>query len=154
MQIPPFNELIGTTVSRRGNGEAEVSLELLPHHLNLRGVAHGGVMTSLLDSALGAAVISSMPSEWWCATLSLNTEFLRGPVDGRLTARGRVVRRGRSIAFAAGEVVDDRDRLLATGTGTWRLWSGKPGTKTAPPDTIQIEDTGERLRVGKILAIG
>lgn len=154
MQLPPFNEFMGTKLTRIENGEAEMTLELQPEHLNLRGVAHGGVTTMLLDSALGAAVIASMPSEWWCATLSLNTEFLRGPTEGLLTARGRVVRRGRSIAFASGEIVDERNRLLATASGTWRLWSGKPGAARMASDCIQIEDTGEELRVGKILAIG
>ena len=63
---------------RREPGEAEVALSLAEQHLNRRGVAHGGVITALLDSALGLAVISSIPDEWWCATTSLSTQFLAG----------------------------------------------------------------------------
>ena len=61
MTLPPFNTYLGTEVVRLKNGEARVTLDLAPHHLNRRGVAHGGVVTSLLDSALGAAVIFSIP---------------------------------------------------------------------------------------------
>ena len=93
MPSPPFNEFLGTKILRAGNGEAEVALDLRPEHLNGRGVAHGGVVSSLLDTSLGAAVISSMPPEWWCATTSLSTQFIGGG-RGRLTATGRVTRRG------------------------------------------------------------
>jgi fumarylpyruvate hydrolase len=156
MRIPPFNTYLGTEFVRRGEGEVEVALELQPHHLNRRGVAHGGVVTALLDSALGAAVISSMPPEWWCATTSLSTQFIGGAGAGRLFATGRLLRRGRHVAFAGGEVRDAAGKLIATASGTWHLWHHRPDaprrTETGP--FIVLRDGGRRLRVGKILAVG
>jgi len=156
MRIPPFNAYLGTDVVRREAGVVEVALELGPHHLNNRGVAHGGVVASLLDSALGAAVISAIPSEWWCATTSLTLQFLDGVGEGRLVAVGRVVRRGRSVAFATGQVHDARGRLIATASGSWHLWPHRPGRPvTEERDArVVLRGTGERLRVGKILAVG
>jgi len=138
VKVPPFNRYLGTEVTRRDPDRAEVVLDLAPHHLNRRGVVHGGVITAMLDSALGAAVIASMPAEWWCATTSLSTQFLEGAREGRLTATGRLLRRGRAVAFAAGEVRDARGRLIATASGSWHLWPYRPGMP----------------RTSKILAVG
>jgi uncharacterized protein (TIGR00369 family) len=155
MSIPPFNTYLGTEILVREKGRAEVALELAPHHLNRRGVAHGGVITALLDSALGAAVISSMPAEWWCATTNLNTQFVDGAGSGRLVAHGEVVRRGRHVAFARGEVRDAGGRLIATATGSWHLWSRKPPRKDrAAGRWVVLQSSGERIGVGKILAVG
>jgi uncharacterized protein (TIGR00369 family) len=130
-------------------------LDLAPHHLNMRGVAHGGVITALLDSALGAAVVSSIPSEWWCATTSMSTQFIAGATSGRLLATGRVVRRGQSVAFATGEIRDPSGSVVATAHGTWHLWARRPDT--AVPHAaghVTSRDSGTSLRVGKILAVG
>jgi uncharacterized protein (TIGR00369 family) len=157
MDVPPFNAYLGTQIVSHGQGHAEMALDLLPHHLNGRGVAHGGVITALLDSALGAAVISDIPREWWCATTSLTTQFIGGAREGRLTATGRVLRRGRSVAFADGEIRDDRGLLVASGNGIWHLWPHRPGERdTATPSRggVVMRDSGEFLRVGKILAVG
>src|SRR5881397_2210100 len=104
MSIPPFNTYLGVEVRRLEGGEALAELLLGPHHLNSRGVVHGGVVSSLLDTALGAAVISAIPKEWWCATTSLTVQFLEGAREGLLTATGHVLRRGRRVAFAGGEI--------------------------------------------------
>ena len=156
MRAPPFNTYLGIRVERKEAGAASASLELAAHHLNRRGVAHGGVVSALLDSALGAAVISSMPQEWWCATTSLTCQFIDGAGAGRLTATGSVLRRGRRIAFATGEVRDDHDLLIATAQGTWHLWPHRPGGRetSRPMGTVVVRETGESVRVGKIVAVG
>ena len=136
-------------------GEAVAALELGPHHTNNRGVAHGGVLSSLLDSAMGAAVISAIPKEWWCATTGLTVQFLAGPRAGRIEATGTVVRRGRRIAFVSGEARDAAGGLLATAQGTWHLWPHRPEMESpATEGYVVVQGTGERLRVGKILAAG
>ena len=75
VRIPPFNQYLGIHVDRMEAGEALARIELGPQHTNNRGVAHGGVVSSLLDSAMGAAVISAIPKEWWCATTGLSIQF-------------------------------------------------------------------------------
>jgi fumarylpyruvate hydrolase len=155
-QPPPFNTFLGIAVERREDGTGAATVDLAPHHLNRRGVAHGGVVAALLDSALGAAVIGAIPAEWWCATTSLSIQFQGGAGDGRLLATGRVTRRGGRVAFASGEVRDARDQLLATGHGTWHLWPHRPGPEgpAGPAGAVVVRGTGERIRVGKILAVG
>ena len=71
-------------------------------------------------------------------------------------ALGRVVRRGRSVAFATGEVHDAGGRLIATASGSWHLWPHKPGQMANRPRSpyVVLRGTGERLRVGKIVAVG
>jgi 5-carboxymethyl-2-hydroxymuconate isomerase len=155
MPAPPFNQYLGIRVVRMEGGEAEASIELAPHHTNNRGVAHGGVVSSLLDSAMGAAVISAIPKEWWCATTGLSIQFVAGAHEGALTATGQVVRRGRAIAFVQGLAHDASGRLVATAQGTWHLWPHKPEMEQPPTEPyVVIQGTGERLRVGKILAVG
>jgi len=155
VNVPPFNTYLGVRVERMEGGEAVALLELGPHHLNSRGVVHGGVLSALLDTALGAAVVSSIPKEWWCATTSLSVQFLEGARAGLLTASGRVLRRGRRVAFAGGEVHDAGGRLVAVAQGSWYLWPGQPETaERASEAHVIVRGTGETIRVGKILAVG
>lgn len=155
MQAPPFSAYLGMQLLERDEDTAVVAIDLAEHLLNRRGVAHGGVVTALLDSALGAAVISSMPEEWWCTTTSLSTQFVSGVGRGRLTATGRVVRRGSRVAFATGEARDASGKIVATACGTWHLWPHHPGRRPrAPRSEVSVRGDGERIRVGKILAVG
>lgn len=156
MDVPPFNVWLGTRLVSRGDGEAELELELGPQHLNRRGVAHGGVVSALLDSALGSAVIASIPPEWWCATTSLTTQFIGGVGAGTLRAKARVLHRGRSVAFAVGEAIDSHGQIVASATGSWHLWPYRPGS-AAPVSSVPgvvLQGSGQRLAVGKILAVG
>jgi uncharacterized protein (TIGR00369 family) len=156
MSLPPFHTYMGFNLERMADGEAVATLELAEHHCNKRGVAHGGVVSSLLDTALGAAVISTMPKEWWCATISLSIQFLGGVTSGKLIATGRVIRRGRRVAFANGEIRDEAGRRIASAEGSWHLWPfhpGKPERPEAEPFVVLASD-GRRMRVGKILAVG
>lgn len=155
MEAPPFSEYLGMRLVRRDPEAAEVELDLGPQHLNRRGVAHGGVVMSLLDSALGLAVIAAIPEEWWCATISLDTSFLAGAGPGTLTASGRVTRRGRKVAYASGEARDASGKLVATAQGAWHLWPHRPsGPVAAGPGRIDVLPGGDPLTVSKILAVG
>lgn len=155
MTTPPFNQYLGVKVERFDPDKSIATLRLAAHHLNRRGVAHGGVVSSLLDSALGAAVIASIPKEWWCATISLSVQFLEGVGEGTLTGTGRVVRRGRRVAFAQGEIRDQKDRIIAVAQGSWHLWPFRPGIQggESSPHVI-VAATGESIKVGKIIGIG
>lgn len=154
MPAPPFHEWLGIDHARMEGGKTEFHLDVLPEHRNGAGVVHGGVIAALLDSAMGAAVVSAIPKEWWCSTTSLSVQFLAGAREGRITARGTVVRTGRRVAHVGGEIVDASGRVLATAQGAWHLWPHRPGETEPPSSFVVVRGSGERLGVGKIVAVG
>jgi len=122
----PFNELLGSRCTLREPGRTRYELEVGPDHLNKRGVAHGGVVASLLDTALGAAVVSSIRPREWTGTLELSVQFREPVFPGVIAAEGRVARRGRTVAFAEGEIRDPQGKILAVAHGVWTIWPKKP----------------------------
>jgi uncharacterized protein (TIGR00369 family) len=71
----------------------------------------------MLDDTLGPALAATLSDGEWAPTISLNVQFVRPVKPGRLTSRGRVVRRGRDIAFLAGELMDG-ENVVATATAS------------------------------------
>ena len=132
-KIPEFNRTLGMTEIRAAGGAAEIDLSLGTGLTNKRGVAHGGVLVSLLDSVMGAAVVSAIAEAEWCGTVQLNVQFLSPGIGPTLHGRGRMVKRGKHVAFARGEVIDARGEVIATGEGTWYVWPQRPGTKSGRP---------------------
>ena len=107
-------------------GHTCLEVSVAQDHLNKGGAAHGGLMTVLLDGALGGALVSTLPVTSWCATTQLTTSFLDAARLGeRLVATGRVVRRGRHVAHLAGEVRVG-ERVVASAVGTWAIWDARP----------------------------
>lgn len=89
-------------------------------HYNPIGVVHGGFVGTLLDSALGCAAHSTLPAGTGYTSIEIKTNYLR-PVSaesGPLTCTGRVVKPGRRVIFAEGEVVDKDGRTVATASGS------------------------------------
>ena len=112
-----------------GEGRCTVSGGVEARHLNINGVVHGGVYATILDTAMGGAVVSLLNEGEVTATTSLYVEFLRPARKGaRLRALGEVVRRGRHLAFVEGNLYDGEDRRLSQAHGTWYIWSADDGT--------------------------
>ena len=122
----PFSQLLGMRCLEREKGRARYELEVGPEHLNRRGVAHGGVVTSLLDTALGASVGSTLTPEEWTGTLELSVQFREPVRPGVVTGEGRLARRGKRVAFAEGEIRDPSGKVLASAHGVWTIWPKKP----------------------------
>ena len=120
--IDSYSALLGISDFHIEEGGVEVHLPTGARHANMGGWIHGGVLSGLLDFALGAAVVATLEKGEWCATMSLTTDFLRpGKPGERLTARGRVERRGKLAAFPVGEVVGESGEVLARATGVWAV---------------------------------
>lgn len=88
--------------------------------LNSFGTVHGGVACTLLDSAMGCAVHSTLAAGTGFTTLELKVNLVRAVLadTGRIRAEGRVLHPGRRIATAEGRLLDAAGRLLAHGTTT------------------------------------
>ena len=77
-------------------------------------VVHGGMVATLLDTAMGGACASTLTDDEGFLTADLRVEFYRPARPGRLRADGRVVQRTRRIAFCAAELTDADGQLLAS----------------------------------------
>jgi len=90
-------------------------------HYNPIGVVHGGYASTLLDSAMGCAVHTTLPAGVAYTTLTLELKFVR-PISrdtGAVRAEAEVVHRGRTQATVEGRLLAaDSGKLLATGTST------------------------------------
>jgi uncharacterized protein (TIGR00369 family) len=117
-RTPGLKDLLGLSGSASG-GLAEVTMELRTPLLNRRGVAHGGVICSLLDEAIGMAVHSLLPEGGRAVTAQLNAHFLNPALPGTLLAKAHVVRSGKRIVVGEGEVRQAGGEVVAKGAGTW-----------------------------------
>ncbi len=89
-----------------------------PTLYNLQGTVHGGWIATLLDSAMGCAVLSLLPAGTLCTTTELSIRYVR-PLraeNGRVRAEGSIVHLGRRLATAEGRLFGAADgRLYAHG---------------------------------------
>lgn len=89
-------------------------------HYNPIGTVHGGLVCTLLDSALGCATHTTLPAGSGYTSIEIKVNYLR-PVtmdSGPLICTGRVTKPGRRVAFAEGEVVDNKGAVVATASGS------------------------------------
>ena len=101
--------------------EGAVTFAAVPEfaHTNPMGTVHGGWYGTLLDSAMGCAVMTTLPAGAAYTTLEYKVNLIRGARIGEgVTCRGAVSHAGRSTAVAEGRIEDAAGRLLATGTTT------------------------------------
>ncbi len=120
-ELSGYSRLIGYRLVRWEPDLAEIVLELGAQHANRGGVAHGGVLASLIDTACGFAGCWAPAGQSRAAvTLSLTTSFLAPARSGRLTAIGRRIGGGRSIFFATADILDAQGAVLAHGEGVFR----------------------------------
>lgn len=115
----PFLELLGARRERVGGGEAVVAVDLRPELLNNHGGGHGGVVMTLLDSAMANAALSRVEFEREVVTIDMHIAFMR-PAAGRLVATGRATGGGRSVCFCEAQVVDGQGTVVAQAMGTFR----------------------------------
>jgi uncharacterized protein (TIGR00369 family) len=116
MASAPFYGWAGISLASAREGHVQIEMEVQPHHLNLQGFAHGGMVATLADTACGLAVRTQVGPGRRHVTAQLNVVYLAPARPGRIVARGSVVRVGVTIAYAEAEVVDARGRTLARAT--------------------------------------
>jgi acyl-CoA thioesterase len=116
-----FTERLGYRTIRREDGECEMELDLEEIHMSVANRAHGGVLFAMLDSAMGRAVLSTLPERRGCATIECRINYFRPVQSGRLFAIGKVLNTTRNTAYAEGSIVDSDDKLVARASATFIL---------------------------------
>lgn len=117
---PPFAVLLGISISEVSEGRVVFVVEPSEYHYNPLGTVHGGVMATLLDSALGCAVQSMLQAGTSYTTLELKVNYLRPVTErtGTIYAEGKIIHVGGRIATAEGRLTDAAGKLYAHATTT------------------------------------
>lgn len=114
----PFAKMLKIQVTRleKGQGESTIEITVAAEHLNPQGTLHGGVISSMADIAMGAA-LRTMGKVG--VTVNLNVNFLApGQLGERIRARGKVVHNGNTMVSTECTVESDKG-VLAKASGLW-----------------------------------
>jgi uncharacterized protein (TIGR00369 family) len=129
---PPIGEILGLRLVQARDGF--VVFEGVPQaaHYNSLGGVHGGFAATLLDSAAGCAIFSTLgEGESW-TTLELKLNFVRPMTEltGLVRAEGSVIHRGRRVATSEAALKDLAGKLYAHGTTTCMIFPQVPGLRS------------------------
>jgi uncharacterized protein (TIGR00369 family) len=120
LPAPPIMQLIDLAKMEVEEGSVTVQLDPQEFHYNPLGTMHGGVISTLLDTAAACSVHSTLPAGIGYTSLDLTVKFLR-PVTiatGRIIGQGAVLQKGRRTALAEARLTDSAGRLLAHATSS------------------------------------
>jgi uncharacterized protein (TIGR00369 family) len=120
---PPIMQTLGMTGMEVEHGRVVFTLDPAEWHYNPIGTVHGGVLATLLDSATGCAVHSTLPAGVAYTSIDLSVKFLR-PVSvrsGTLRCTGEVLNAGKRTALAEARLTDAAGKLLAHATSSCLL---------------------------------
>jgi uncharacterized protein (TIGR00369 family) len=115
-----FVNYVGIDVESIEGGEARISLLLRDEHLNSGGIAHGGVLATLADTAGGAAAFGLLPIEKMAVTTDFQLSCLKSSRAGSLNAIGTVIHNGRRLMRAEVKITA-ADTLIATAGVTFMV---------------------------------
>ena len=117
---PPLLETLDFRLTSVGNGKTTFSIRPQPIHYNGLGVVHGGIITTILDSAMSCSLHSLLPLGTLYTTLELKVNFFKSVTiqTGELTAEGHIIHKGRSTAVMECTLVDEDDNKYAHGVST------------------------------------
>ena len=116
----PFGALIGLNFSKCAKGYSRCALEVAEKLLNPHRVLHGGVVYSLADTGMGAALYSDLDEDELCATVEIKIAYFAAVTSGTLTCETKVVHRTKRIAFLESQIKND-GRLTAKAMGTFSV---------------------------------
>ena len=104
------------------DGHSIAVLEISDVHLNPNGVVHGAVPFTMMDTAMGGAVMNTIDDGRRCATIEMQTRYHRPVAAGTLTATAEVVTAGRRVVHVRAETRDSDDRLVASATASFAIF--------------------------------
>ena len=106
-----FIALVGAEAPESDDGTARLAVDVDERHLNPSGAVHGGMLATLVDATMGAAVRDAVDGQA-PATSQLTMTYLRPGQAGRLFVTARVSKRGASLTMCEAEVEQDGETLV------------------------------------------
>ena len=127
-----FIHHVGIKVDEVAPGLSRCSLPIEDHHRNSTGVAHGGVLFTLADTAMGAALYSSLEKGEIAATIEIKIGYFKPVFDGTLVCNATVVNKGKSIASLEASI-HNGDVLVSKASGTFAIFRRKTDAQWTEP---------------------
>lgn len=115
----PYAGLLGIEIESLASGSATLGIRVRKKLTQNHGVVHGGAIASLIDSATAFAIITLLAPEEKVTTVELTISYLRPVTSGRLSCQANVLRAGRRILAVSANVLDNREKLVATALSTY-----------------------------------
>ena len=117
-----FNEHVGYTSLGMINEAYVIELDLLPKHMNRYGFAHGGVLFSMLDTAMSRACVDALANDRKSGvTLEIKINYLKKADSGKITAYGQLINQTRRTGYVEGYILNEDGSMVAKATGTMFL---------------------------------
>lgn len=117
---PPISSLVGMAIETVEEGRVVFTLTPAEYQYNPLGTVHGGIIATVLDSALGCCIHTTLPAGKTYTTLEIKINYVAAVTEatGLLRCDGRVVHRGGRVATSEARLVDAKGKLYAHGTST------------------------------------
>ncbi len=128
---PPCAVLLGWELldANIEKGWVRIGYDAKPDFCNPAGFIQGGLMTAMLDDAMGPAILVGTEGAFYSVTIDLNVHFLGAAKPGRLVAEGRVVQLGKTIGFVESRLMDEGGTPLARASASVRLVASEKAVK-------------------------
>ena len=126
---------LGMVITELGFGEGLVEIAVQETHRQMFGNVHGGVIASLVDTAIFWCFFGELDESAGITTVDLKVNYLAPVADGKLSARGKRIRLGRTLGLGETEVFNGEGKLVAHGTSSVIVLPGFgfPGKSKLPP---------------------
>ena len=109
----PYGQWLNGTLMAAEEGELTVEVVVRKDMCNPGGILHGGVATGMMDDLIGMTTFS-MGTQAFYATINLSVDFLfAAKPDEKLTVKSKIVRMGKKIAHAEGEIRNEAGQIVA-----------------------------------------
>ncbi len=124
--VAPMQALMNMRLVEAEEGRVVFAATPDERHYNPGGTVHGAFTAAMLDSAMGLALVSTLPAGVGNTTIEFKLNMVRPMFasTGEVRAEGRLLHRGRTIATAEGSMVDAAGKLIAHGTTTLMILGG------------------------------
>ena len=117
----PFNQLVGMKITRVHPDGVTVECPVRDDLRNLAGALHGGVFATLADAAAGISIQRHFGGRRPIATVELKINYLRAVTEGRVFARGRLLRVGATLCVAGVDLTDEQNHEVGAALVTYIL---------------------------------
>jgi uncharacterized protein (TIGR00369 family) len=114
----PYFRHLGMVIAELGDGEALVEIRSQVIHHQIFGYVHGGVIASLADAAIFWSFFAELDESVGITTVDLKVNYLVPVADGKLSARGKRIRLGRTLGLGETEIFNGEGKLVAHGTSS------------------------------------